>query len=149
MPPSPDSKKMTVVEKFLAEAKRLRLLETAVFVNMEWTAYERRADYLLEADAGISLHKNSLETRFAFRTRMLDYLWAGLPIIASQGDCWADSIEKQGLGITVAPGDVDAVAAAIIKMADDGLLREHCRTQVSKVAAEYEWNTLIDRLKIE
>jgi glycosyltransferase involved in cell wall biosynthesis len=148
MPPSPDSRKMAVVDKFLAEAKTLGLLETAVFVNAEWTPYDRRADYLLEADAGISLHLDTLETRFAFRTRMLDYLWAGLPIIASQGDSWADSIENQGLGITVAAGDVEAVAAAIIKMADDETLRKRCRERTAMVAAEYKWKALIERLPV-
>jgi glycosyltransferase involved in cell wall biosynthesis len=148
MPPSPDSQQMAVVEEFLTKTKNLGLLETSVFVNTEWTPYERRADYLLEADAGISLHKDSLETRFAFRTRILDYLWARLPIIASKGDCWADIIEKQGIGITTAPGDINAVVAAIIRMVDDKAFRERCREHVPVVATEFEWNTLIERLRL-
>lgn len=146
MPPSPDSRAMSVVETFLSETKRLGLLENAVFVNAEWTPYDQRADYLLEADAGISLHKNSLETRFAFRTRMLDYLWAGLPIIASQGDSWADIIEKQSLGITMEPGDVDAVMSAITNMADDAAFRSECRRRAQKIAGEYRWDHLVEAL---
>ncbi len=147
-PPSPDSRKMTVVESFLSEAKRLGLLERSVFVNTEWTPYEQRADYLLEADAGISLHRDSLETRFAFRTRMLDYLWAGLPIIASKGDSWADSIEKQGLGITVTPRDVDAVMNAITKNANDKSFREDCKKRVQMAAGAFIWSGLVERLPI-
>ena len=148
MPPSPDSRKMAVVDEFLTKTKNLGLLETSVFVNTEWTPYEQRADYLLEADAGISLHKDSFETRFAFRTRILDYLWAGLPIIASRGDCWADIIGKQGIGITVAPEDVEDVVAAIVRMADDGLFREHCRKQILPVSKEYAWSALTDRISV-
>ena len=148
IPPSPASRKMTVVEEFLTKTKNLGLLETTVFVNTEWTPYAQRADYLLEADAGISLHKDSFETRFAFRTRILDYLWAGLPIIASQGDCWADIIGKQGIGITVVPEDVNDVVAAIVRMADDGSFREHCRKQIPPVAKEYAWSALTDRLSV-
>jgi glycosyltransferase involved in cell wall biosynthesis len=147
-PPSPDSRKMAVVEDFLAEARRLGLLESTVFVNAEWTPYEQRADYLLEADAGVSLHKDSLETRFAFRTRMLDYIWAGLPIIASKGDSWADLIEQRGLGLTADSGDVDAVVSAVIKMADDRVFRGRCREQAKAVAGEYAWDTLADRLPL-
>lgn len=147
-PPSPDSKKMATIEKFLAEAKKLGLLEKSVFVNTEWTSYEERANYLLEADAGISLHRDSLETRFAFRTRMLDYLWAGLPIIASKGDCWAESIERQGLGVTVAPGDIDGTVAAIIKLADDRSLLKSCTKQVKVVAKDYTWDNLVKRLRV-
>jgi len=145
-PPSPDSRKMAVVEDFLAEARRLGLLETSVFLNPDWTPYEQRADYLLEADAGISLHKDSMETRFAFRTRMLDYLWACLPIIASKGDSWADIIEREGLGITVHSGDVDGVVNAILKMAEDKELRAACRRHALPVAEAYQWDSLAENL---
>lgn len=147
-PPSPDTRKMAVTDAFLAEARTLGLLDTAVFVNTEWTAYADRADYLLEADAGITLHRDSLETRFAFRTRILDYLWAGLPIIASKGDSWAEIIDRQGMGITVVPGDIGGLVNAIEKMAGNSLLRKQCSERVQAVAKDYAWNKLTDNLKL-
>jgi glycosyltransferase involved in cell wall biosynthesis len=147
-PPNPDSQKMAIVGKFLEEARRLSLLETTVFVNADWTPYERRADYLLEADAGISLHNDSMETRFAFRTRMLDYVWAGLPIIASKGDSWADIIEQKGLGITVPCKDPVALSQAIIRMADEEGLRTSCREHTASVAGEFRWDRLAERLML-
>ncbi len=145
-PPNPNSGKMAIIDEFMAEARRLDLLDSTVFINSGWTSYEDRANYLLEADAGVSLHRDSLETRFAFRTRILDYLWAGLPVIASKGDCWADIIENRGLGITVFPGDVDDAAQAILRMADDRSLRMRCRDQVQAVAVEYRWDNLVINL---
>lgn len=145
-PPNPDSRKVSVVDAFLAEARTLGLLDSTVFVNTEWTPYEDRADYLLEADAGISLHRDSMETRFAFRTRILDYLWAGLPIIASTGDCWADLVEKKELGLTVPPEAVDALVSAILNMAEDSAMRKRCREHVQLVANEYSWDNLVDRV---
>lgn len=147
-PPSPDSRKLAVVEEFLAQARKLDLLDTTVFVNRDWTPYEERADYLLEADAGISLHRDSLETRFAFRTRMLDYLWAGLPVIASRGDCWAEEIDRRGLGITVACGDVDATARAVVRMADDKGFRRECSARVKALGGEYSWDALAERIRL-
>ena len=38
--------------------------------------YDERADYLLDADVGVSTHFPHIETEFSFRTRILDYLWA-------------------------------------------------------------------------
>jgi len=145
-PPNPTSQEMTVCENFLAEANRLKLTGNTVFMNPEWTRYDERSDYLLEADAGISLHYDNLETRFAFRTRILDYLWAGLPIICSKGDCWADEIEMRGLGITVPPKNADALVAAIMRMADDKSYRESCRRRVSQLAGAYRWSTLAEKL---
>ena len=54
-----------------------------------------------------------LETRFSFRTRMLDYLWATLPIVCTRGDHFAELVEREGLGLTVPYGDPEALAAAI------------------------------------
>jgi len=147
-PPNPDSRKMAVIDRFIAEAESLALLGTSVFSNRSWTPYEQRADYLLEADAGISLHKDSLETRFSFRTRMLDYVWAGLPIIATKGDAWAELIEKIELGITVRPSDSDSVVRAIIKMADDTAFRMRCKERVQTIAKDYEWSALAANLKL-
>jgi glycosyltransferase involved in cell wall biosynthesis len=148
MPPNPGSQKMAVTDRFISEAENLGLLETSIFINSSWTHYEQRADYLLEADAGISLHKDGLETRFSFRTRMLDYLWAGLPIIATNGDAWADLIEKNRLGIIVPPDDSDSVARAIIIMADDTSFRMKSKEQVRILAADYRWDVLAANLKL-
>ncbi len=144
-PPSPDSQKMAIVNEFLSESRHLGMLDTTVFVNTEWTHYAERGDYLLEADAGISLHRDSMETRFAFRTRILDYLWAGLPIITSKGDSWAEQVEARGLGITVSCGDVEDVVQAILTMASDSSFKARCREHVEIVAGEYVWDRLLER----
>jgi glycosyltransferase involved in cell wall biosynthesis len=148
-PPSPDSRKLAITDAFIKKAGALGLLDTVVFVKSSWTAYAERADYLLEADAGISLHRDSLETRFAFRTRMLDYLWAGLPIIATKGDSWADIIEQKGLGITVDPEDADGVANAIVKIAGDHQFRNSCKEHIRTLAADYEWDKLAENLILD
>ena len=50
---------------------------------------------------------------------MLDYLWAGLPVVATRGDALGDLVEREGLGRTVRPGDVDGFAAACRELLDD------------------------------
>ena len=49
----------------------------------------------LEADLGISAHHDHLEARFSFRTRVLDYLWAGLPMVLTRGDSMAELAERR------------------------------------------------------
>ena len=83
-----------------------------VFFN-EWMPYASRADYLLEADIGLSLHGDHVEARFAFRTRLLDYLWAGLPMVLTRGDSLGEMAASVGLARLVAAGDVEGVAQAL------------------------------------
>ena len=74
------------------------LLDRVVFFNDEWVPYEQRADWLLEADCAISTHEDHLETRFAFRTRLLDCFWARLPIVCTGGDDLGDVVERAAAG---------------------------------------------------
>ena len=69
-------------------ARRARRRDRASTSTTAGSSTSRRADWLLDADAGVSAHHEHVETRFAFRTRILDYLWAGLPGCARAGTRW-------------------------------------------------------------
>ncbi|MCJ7473408.1 MAG: glycosyltransferase, partial [Actinobacteria bacterium] len=99
--PNPEVREFDIAEKTVELSKKLDLYEKNIFFNFGWVEYEDRQNYLLESDIGIITHPMHIETRFSFRTRILDYIWTGLPIISTRGDSLSDMIEKNGLGITV------------------------------------------------
>jgi glycosyltransferase involved in cell wall biosynthesis len=119
-------------------SRELGLLDRHVFFG-DWIPYDQRADYLLEADIGVSLHGDTLEARFAWRTRVLDYLWAGLPMLLSGGDVLSEEVHQQGLGVVVAPGDVAGVAAGILALLDGPSLRQERSAAFSTLAEKYQW----------
>ncbi|MEM2125906.1 MAG: hypothetical protein QXQ53_05875, partial [Candidatus Methanosuratincola sp.] len=82
----------------------------------DWVPYADWPGVLLESDLALTLHFDTLETRLAFRSRMLDYIWAGLPIIATRGDATSELVEKYGLGAVVDYGDEVGVAEAILRL---------------------------------
>ena len=77
--------------------------DTLVHVNDGWVPYAERGGWLAEADLGVTAHHDHLEARYAHRTRVLDYLWAGLPVVATRGDALAELVERERLGVTVPP----------------------------------------------
>src|SRR5207245_1405695 len=85
----------------------------------------------------LSLHADHLETRFSFRTRLLDCLWAGLPVVCTAGDELAELVAARGLGAAVAPGDVDGAAAAIVGVLERG--RAPYAEALACAAGEYSW----------
>jgi glycosyltransferase involved in cell wall biosynthesis len=101
-------------------ASELGLLERVVFFNSGWVPYERRADWLLSASCAISTHRAHIETRLAFRTRLLDCFWAGLPVVCTAGDELGERIECDGLGVTVPEEDPHAVAAGLVAVLERG-----------------------------
>jgi glycosyltransferase involved in cell wall biosynthesis len=118
-------------------AESLGLLDKQVFFNDEWVGYEQRSGWLARSSCVISTHSDHLETRFAFRTRMLDALWAGLPIVCTAGDDFADRVEREHLGAAVPAGDPRAVADALLEVLGNG--REHYRPQLQASAARQTW----------
>ncbi len=117
--PKPDIEESGMAVAARALADDLGLTGSHVFFNDGWAAYEDRQNYLLEADVGVSLHFDHLETMYSFRTRLLDYLWAGLPIVATAGDGFAQVIAAERIGTVVPGDDVDAVADALVGLLSD------------------------------
>ncbi|MGI8392667.1 glycosyltransferase family 4 protein [Leucobacter sp. W1038] len=111
--PNPEVPAMRMAAAAMQLADDLGLRDSHVFFNTEWVDYDDRVNYLLDADLGVSTHFEHVETAFSFRTRILDYLWAGLPIVATDGDTFAGLIREHELGAVVAPEDVEGLALAI------------------------------------
>ncbi len=127
-------------------ARRLNLEGRNVHFGQEWVPYAEREGLLLEADLGISAHPRPLETRFSFRTRILDYLWAGLPVVTTEGDSVAELVETEGLGATVAPGDDAAFAEACGELLDDPIRRAAIRERAGEVANRLRWSRAAEPL---
>ncbi|MDA8043649.1 MAG: glycosyltransferase [Actinomycetota bacterium] len=120
-------------------ARELGLYGTHVFFNEEWVDYDDRQNFLLESDVAISLHVEHIEAAYSFRTRILDYMWAGLPIVATRGDTFAELIEREGLGAVVPGEDVEAVAAALGGLLGHATARQECRDRTAGIARRFVW----------
>ena len=144
--PNPDVPEMRVASETRALADELGLTGTHVFFNETWVTYEDRANYLLDADLGVSCHFPQVETEFSFRTRILDYLWAGLPIVCTEGDSFADLVEREGLGRVVPPQDVDALVEALEHVLVSDVDRDRYRAHVGVVAERFRWSRALSPL---
>ena len=131
--------------KVMALSDELGLTGTVVFFN-DWTPFDRRQDVYLDATAIVSLHHAHLESRFSFRTRLLDALWGRVPILCTSGDVVAGIVEELQLGITVPPGDIDAVAQAFRDIVADPALLERARGHLESAAPAYEWQHAVEPL---
>jgi GT2 family glycosyltransferase/glycosyltransferase involved in cell wall biosynthesis len=137
--PNPLVPKMRMVTETRALADSLGLTGKHVFFNEGWVDYNERQNYLLDADVGVSTHFQHIETTFSFRTRVLDYLWAGLPMVVTEGDSFGDLVAERGLGVTVPEQDVAAVEEALRRCLFDEDFAAACRTNIRQVAQEFTW----------
>jgi glycosyltransferase involved in cell wall biosynthesis len=141
--PNPD---MSAIRTLLPETRELvgSLNMTDAVLFGDWLPYEEWPNALLDADIALTLHHESFETRLAFRSRVLDYLWAGLPIVATAGDATAELIQHYGAGAIVPPGDVDAAANAIVQLVRAG--RPVPGADFERARRELDWDVVVQPL---
>ena len=130
---------MAATREMLALLSASGLEGSRVHVNRGWVPYEDRASWLLAADAALSAHHDHLESRLAFRTRILDALWADLPVVATSGDELSSLVAASGTGIIAPPGDPGALADAIEALVDDPDAMEMARERIGTLRPSWTW----------
>jgi glycosyltransferase involved in cell wall biosynthesis len=123
-----------------ALAEQLGLLGSVVFFHDSWVPYAERGTWLLQADCAISAHAEHLETRFAYRTRLLDCFWAGVPIACTSGDDLAEYVARQQLGAVAPPQDVPALAGALEEVLENG--RANYAARLAIAAEQNSWERM-------
>ncbi|MGO4105209.1 glycosyltransferase [Leifsonia sp. YAF41] len=141
--PNPAVPEMEAVAAARAVSERLGLTGKHVFFNESWVPYDDRQNYLLEADLGVSTHFQHVETTFSFRTRILDYLWAGLPIVTTGGDSFGSLVASESLGAAVPERDQAALEASIEKYLFDEAAIRKARKNVQRVRLEFTWEKAV------
>ena len=141
--PNPQVPLMPMARAAQQLSEELGLLNTTVFFADEWVKYEERSNYLLEADAAVSAHFDSIETRFSFRTRILDNFWASLPILTTAGDPLAELIAREGAGLALPYKDVESWARAIDKTTSDADFNSACRKASGAIAQDFTWEKTV------
>lgn len=128
-----------------ALAERTGALDRLVFFNRTVIPYAERASWLMDADCMLSTNRDHLESNFAFRTRLLDCFWAGVPAVCTGGDELSELIERCDGGVSVPYGDVGAVADGIVTVLDRG--RDAYRERLLATGADLVWPRVVEPLR--
>lgn len=100
-------------KKFSSLAEQSKFRER--FLLLGWQPTEEVPNYYLESDVGINIDKFNYETLLGARTRILDFLRAGLPVVTSYGTEISEAIKAKGLGFTYAIGDPQSLTNVLLK----------------------------------
>ncbi|WP_158885263.1 glycosyltransferase [Amycolatopsis anabasis] len=137
--PNPEVAEMDIGARTVRLSDQLGLTGKHVFFNEQWVPYAERQNWLLDADCGVTTHYEHVETTFAFRTRVLDYFWAGLPVVTTDGDAFADLVRAEKLGVVVPAEDAEALAGALERTLYDAEFAAACRERLAVVARRFAW----------
>jgi glycosyltransferase involved in cell wall biosynthesis len=104
-----------------------------------WRPFNRRFELPRACDLAVVTHRPGLETDLSLRTRIVDLLWLGLPVVATEGGTMSRVIDEIGAGITVKSGDAESLAAAVRSLVADRAARGDARRAGRAWAAGRTW----------
>jgi glycosyltransferase involved in cell wall biosynthesis len=82
----------------------------------------------------------------AFGMTIVEAMASGTPVVATRVGGMTEIVGDESAGLLVPPNDVDALAAALERLATDTALRERVGRAGPSVAAQYSWDRVADRL---
>ena len=91
------------------------------------------------SDIAVVTHRPGLETDLSLRTRLVDLLWLGLPVVATAGGTMARVIDEIGAGATVPAGDADALGEVVGALLGDHARRERAGDAGRAWARDRSW----------
>ncbi len=111
--PNPESTPQRLLGQVEARCRRRGVWGTRVQL-LDWVPSERRYDLLRDVDVLVAPHRPTLETRLSLRTRFLDALAAGCPVVTSEGGAMSRMLVEHRAGRVVPAGDAPALGAALV-----------------------------------
>ncbi len=140
--PNPETTPQRVLARARARARELDPTGKSI-VFSPWLPYASRADLYAAADVAISIAARGLESDLAYRTRLLDAAWGGVPSVTVGGGALARELEEAGAGRISRP-DSAALARAIA-----GTLAEAPRHAAAarRFAGERSWDRVAAPLR--
>lgn len=144
--PNPLLPEFDMAKEAVELSDSLGLTDRFVFFNPDWVDYDERGAYFSEADIGVSTHTLHIETRYSFRTRILDYFKYDLPIVCTQGDHFAEIVAQEELGITVPSEEPEVLSQAILQLAEDTQLRQQIAQRIQQLKPQYQWDRVAEPL---
>lgn len=118
--PDPDADSPIESVRRLARSKGL--LDRNIFFNASSVSPEGLGPWLRHARMGVMANPHSWESNLSWRTRYLDLLSHGIPLVVSGSDPLGDRMIQAGAARGVPVGDATALAQEILEVAEDDAL---------------------------
>lgn len=130
--PHPEETPMSLAASIRRSAEDRGWLGGAVRFE-SWRPFDRRFELPMVCDLAVVTHRPGLETDLSLRTRLVDLLWLGLPMVVTSGGTMARTVDEIGAGVTIPAGDAGALVSAVRGLLDDKTAINGC------VEAGREW----------
>lgn len=106
--------------------------------------YSELPSYMSESALGLAMFMPVELRKYAFSLKVIEYMAAGLPVLATKGTQSGVVVEEAGAGLAV-EYDSHALAEAICRLLENKEFYEECSQRAVKNGSEYDWKSIMER----
>jgi len=99
--------------------------------------FKQRANYYLSSDVAINIPSTTIEDELSVRTRIVDYMWAQLPIITPAKDEYSQVAVNNGAGFIYEAGNPSSLAQTIETIMTKPEKLEQAKNKTKKLLNTY------------
>ena len=82
---------------------------------VDWVQYHDRANWYLDSDLTVMISQEGVENNYAWRTRLVDYIWANSPVATSGQDLLSQKMIELGIAARLDMGSSEEMALSLAK----------------------------------
>lgn len=80
---------------------------------VDWVQYKDRANWYLDSDLTVMISQDGVENNYAWRTRLVDYIWADSPVATSGQDLLSQKMIELGIAAKLDMGTSEEMALSL------------------------------------
>jgi glycosyltransferase involved in cell wall biosynthesis len=85
---------------------------------VDWVQYKDRANWYLDSDLTVMISQDGVENNYAWRTRLVDYIWADSPVATSGQDLLSQKMIELGIAAKLDMGTSEEMALSLANALD-------------------------------
>ena len=109
---------------------------------VDWVDFEKRKSWYSNANAIISINNPGGENTYSWRTRVMDYVWGGAPIITNGGDPLSEMLIDEQAAIRISLLEKAGLQNTLKDLIASDELR-HAKKQIEKVQDRFYWEKVV------
>lgn len=94
------------------------------FLFLGWRPWKEMEDFYRESDIGINIDSLHYETIYGTRTRLVEMIGCGLPVVTTYGTELSALLNEAGGALAFDPGDAAGLSVCILRVADSWAVQQ-------------------------
>lgn len=115
-------------------------------VIQEWIDFNDRANWYLDSDIVVVVNKKGIENELAWRTRLVDFTWANLPILTNAGDPLGDHLIEMSAASKLTSLESAGIAKDLRKLLQTPATLKAMQKQLSEIKSAFYWDIVTELL---